>query len=241
MKAHNIRPQGALAGGNNSASSPATSAGGGAGPKTPATPRSRRPAKKRKVQADSDSDDDVPDVKTEVKPEVKSEKKPKVEAKDPDDGSFLLNDISEAPPSFVKMEERYDGGGGHVDPFDDLDVCHACATEHVVKHEAVVKHEPSVKYEPMVKPEPGFGHQHMPSPHPRPSLEYGGAFAHPMMMTPHAATHSFGYGTNSGLQMSTTTRSPMMAPSDGPSGVFPGGSWLQAGQQHYFWDENQQH
>jgi hypothetical protein len=220
MKAHNITPKGALVGGN-------VPAGGSAGSASSPTAPKKRSAKKRKVQAESESEDETPDVKKEVKKEVKPEKKPKDEAKHPDDGSFMLSDIPEAPPSFVEKAASRDDGVG-AGGFGDLDVCHACTTEQAVKQEPALKHES------------GFGYDHTSSPHPEPSLDNGGAFSRPM--APTAALQSFGYGTNSGFQSLAPAQMPipipMIEPSNGSSGVFPGGSWLQTGPQHYYWAEN---
>jgi hypothetical protein len=217
MKAHNISPKGALSGS-------ATPAGGANGPaSSPTTAPKKRATKKRKVQAESEEDDEIPNIKQEVKKEVKAEKKPKVEPKDSDDGSFLLSDIPEAPPGPVKKEESCGDGSG-VGAHGDVDVCHACTAEQAVKYE------------------PGLKYEHEPSPHHHPSLDHGGAFTH--TMTPTAATQSFGYGTNSSFQSLAPAQMPLLMrrteESNGPAGVFPRGSWLQTGPQHYYWDENNQ-
>jgi hypothetical protein len=219
MKAHDIAPKGALSGGVASAGGPAGSASSPTAPK-------KRPTKKRKVQAESDEDDEIPDVKKEAKAKKEAkveEKKPKDEGKHSDDGSFMLSDIPEAPPGFVKKEASCDSGTG-TGGYADADVCHDCTTEQAVKHES------------------GFGHEHTPSPHPLTCLDNGGAFSHPI--TPTAAMQSFGYQTNSGFQSLAQAQAPsptrMMEPSDGSAGVFPSGSWVQTGPQHYYWDENAQ-
>lgn len=210
MKAHDISPKGALVGGPN----------GPAAASSPSSAPKKRATKKRKVQADSEEDDEVP----EVKKEVKAEKKPKQEAKHVDDGSFLLSDIPHAPPSSVKKEESR-GDGTDTGADGGPDACHACAAEQAVKREPVLKFE------------------HTPLPHAHPPLDHGGAFPH--TTEPAAPTQSFGHGTNSGFQSLAPAQMPlpmttMNSSSNGPPGVFPGGSWLQTGPQHYFWNDKDQ-
>jgi len=223
MKAHDISPKGALSG-------TATPAGGvtSAGSSPPSAPK-KRATKKRKVQAESEEDDEIPDIKQEVKKEVKAEKKVKAEAKHSDDGSFLLSDIPEAPPGFLKKEENCGGGigpGVHGAP----EACHASTAEQAVKPEPGVKYEPGLKYE------------HTPSPHPQPSLDHGGALSH--TMPPASPMQLFGYGTNSGFQTSPPALPPLpmrrIEPPDSSSGVLSRSTWLQPGGQHYYWDGDHQ-
>lgn len=212
MKAHDISPKGALSGGAN----------GPAATSSPTAPK-KRATKKRKVQAESDEDDEVPDVKKEFKKEVKAEKKPKQEAKHVDDGSFLLSDIPQAPPSFVKKEESC-GDGNDTGAHGGADACQGCASEQAVKREPVLKYE----------------HTPAPRPHSHPSLDNGGAFSH--TTEPAAPMQSLGHGTNSGFQSLASAHMPLpmrrIELSNGPRGVFPGGSWLQTGPQHYYWNED---
>lgn len=227
MKAHNIAPKGALVGGGNPA-------GGSAGATSSPPAPKKRATKKRKVQAESDSDDEAPNVKQEVKKEVKSEKKPKAEAEHPDDGSCMLSDIPEAPSSLIKKEISCGDGvvvGAGTDDYGALDVCHAYAMEQAVKQDPALKHE----Y--------GSEHQHTPSPHPHPCLDNGGASSH--TMSPAAKLQSFGYETNSDFQSLIQAQMPSPArtlePPTGVSGVYPSGAagaWIQTGPRHYYWDDN---